>query len=181
MARAGPRKVQAYSREFKLTAVRLSQQPGIQVQAVAAALDIPPVHALEVAQAGAGGAAAGAGPRSPGPAGAGGPAVAGAGTGACAAAGGARPPKKSHPVLFRRPKEIFAFIATQVARYPVTRLCALYGVTPAGFYAWRRRAESAHAAQDRKLTQQITAIFRTIAAGTAVRGSGRNSGRPAGG
>jgi len=32
-----PRKVHAYSREFKLTAVRLSQQPGIQVQAVAAA------------------------------------------------------------------------------------------------------------------------------------------------
>jgi transposase len=42
MARAGPRKVQAYSREFKLTAVRLSQQPGIQVQGVAAALDIHP-------------------------------------------------------------------------------------------------------------------------------------------
>ena len=42
MARAGPRKVRAYSREFKLTAVRLSQQPGIQVQAVAAALDIHP-------------------------------------------------------------------------------------------------------------------------------------------
>jgi uncharacterized DUF497 family protein len=35
MARAGPRKVRAYSREFKLTAVRLSRQPGIQVQAVA--------------------------------------------------------------------------------------------------------------------------------------------------
>ena len=27
MARAGPRKVRAYSLEFKLTAVRLSQQP----------------------------------------------------------------------------------------------------------------------------------------------------------
>ena len=38
MARAGPRKVRAYSQEFKLTAVRLSQQPGIQVQAVAAGL-----------------------------------------------------------------------------------------------------------------------------------------------
>jgi transposase-like protein len=35
MARAGPRKVRAYSREFKLTAVRLSRQPGMQVQAVA--------------------------------------------------------------------------------------------------------------------------------------------------
>ena len=42
MARAGPRKVRAYSREFKLTAVRLSQQPGIEVQAVAAALDLHP-------------------------------------------------------------------------------------------------------------------------------------------
>jgi transposase len=42
MARAGPRKVQRYGAEFKLTAVRLSQQPGIAVQAVAAALDIHP-------------------------------------------------------------------------------------------------------------------------------------------
>lgn len=42
MARAGPRKVREYSREFKLTAVRLSQQPGLEVQAVAAALDIHP-------------------------------------------------------------------------------------------------------------------------------------------
>ena len=42
MARAGPRKVRAYSLEFKLTTVRLSQQPGMQVQAVAAALDIHP-------------------------------------------------------------------------------------------------------------------------------------------
>ena len=42
MARAGPRKVREYSLEFKLTAVQLSQQPGIQVQTVAAALDIHP-------------------------------------------------------------------------------------------------------------------------------------------
>ena len=42
MARAGTRKVREYSLEFKLTAVRLSQQPGLQVQAVAAALDIHP-------------------------------------------------------------------------------------------------------------------------------------------
>ena len=38
MARPGLRKVREYSLEFKLTAVRLSQQPGIQVQGVAAAL-----------------------------------------------------------------------------------------------------------------------------------------------
>jgi transposase len=42
MPRAGPRKLHRYSDEFKLTAVRLSQQPGIQVQTVAAALEIHP-------------------------------------------------------------------------------------------------------------------------------------------
>lgn len=42
MPRAGPRKLYKYSDEFKLTAVRLSQQPGIQVQTVAAALEIHP-------------------------------------------------------------------------------------------------------------------------------------------
>ncbi|MGH7676636.1 MAG: transposase [Gemmatimonadales bacterium] len=42
MARAGPRRIRTYSREFKLTAVRLSHQPGIEVRAVAAALDIHP-------------------------------------------------------------------------------------------------------------------------------------------
>ena len=42
MPKAGLRKTQRYSPEFKLTAVRLSQQPGIQVQSVAAALDIHP-------------------------------------------------------------------------------------------------------------------------------------------
>jgi transposase len=42
MPRSGPRTVQKYSEEFKLTAVRLSQQPGLQVKTVAAALEIHP-------------------------------------------------------------------------------------------------------------------------------------------
>ena len=42
MARPGPRSVRKYSDEFKLTAVQLSQQPGIQVRTVAAALAIHP-------------------------------------------------------------------------------------------------------------------------------------------
>ena len=42
MARASPKKIWRYSTEFKLTAVRLSQQPGLEVQAVAHALDIHP-------------------------------------------------------------------------------------------------------------------------------------------
>ena len=42
MPRSGPRTVQKYSDEFKLTAVRLSQQPGVQVKTVASALAIHP-------------------------------------------------------------------------------------------------------------------------------------------
>ena len=42
MPRSGPRTVRKYSDEFKRTAVRLSQQAGIQVKSVAAALEIHP-------------------------------------------------------------------------------------------------------------------------------------------
>jgi transposase-like protein len=42
MLRAGPKKMQRYSLEFKRTAVQLSQRPGMQVQVVAEALDIHP-------------------------------------------------------------------------------------------------------------------------------------------
>ena len=42
MPRSGPRTVHRYSAEFKLTAVRLSKQPGMQVKTVAAALEIHP-------------------------------------------------------------------------------------------------------------------------------------------
>ena len=43
MPRSGPRAVRKYSDEFKLTAVRLSQQWGIEVKIVAAALAIHPL------------------------------------------------------------------------------------------------------------------------------------------
>jgi transposase len=42
MARAGPKKTQRYEVEFKRAAVQLSHRPGVQVQAVAEALDIHP-------------------------------------------------------------------------------------------------------------------------------------------
>jgi transposase-like protein len=42
MPRSGFRTVWRYSDQFKLTAVRLSQQPGIQVQTVSASLAIHP-------------------------------------------------------------------------------------------------------------------------------------------
>ena len=42
MPRSGPRAVRKYSDEYKLTAVRLSQKPGLQVKTVATALEIHP-------------------------------------------------------------------------------------------------------------------------------------------
>jgi transposase len=42
MPRSGPRQIYQYSKEFKLTAVRLSHVSGLQVKAVAAALGIHP-------------------------------------------------------------------------------------------------------------------------------------------
>jgi transposase len=38
----GPKKVHRYSAEFKLTAVKLTKMPGVEVQTVAEALDIHP-------------------------------------------------------------------------------------------------------------------------------------------
>jgi transposase len=39
----GPKKVHRYSAEFKLTAVKLTKMPGVEVQTVAEALDIHPI------------------------------------------------------------------------------------------------------------------------------------------
>lgn len=41
----------------------------------------------------------------------------------------------------------------------MTRLCRLFGVTRAGFYAWRRRPVSARRRQDRALLEEMRAIF----------------------
>ena len=41
----------------------------------------------------------------------------------------------------------------------MTRLCRLFAVTRAGFYAWRDRPASAHERQDRALLEEIRAIF----------------------
>jgi len=41
----------------------------------------------------------------------------------------------------------------------VSRLCALFGVTRAGYYAWAARAESAHSERDRVVVRAIRKIF----------------------
>ncbi|MBI4519932.1 MAG: IS3 family transposase, partial [Gemmatimonadetes bacterium] len=63
--------------------------------------------------------------------------------------------------MFRSKADIFGFLETQREAHALRRLCALYGVTRAGYYAWRGRPEGAHVEQDRKLGQRIAAIFST--------------------
>ncbi len=41
------------------------------------------------------------------------------------------------------------------------RVCALYGVTRVGYYAWRHRGESARRGQDRGLLSRIRTLFET--------------------
>jgi transposase InsO family protein len=45
----------------------------------------------------------------------------------------------------------FAFIAAEKASFPIAFMCRQLGVTKSGYYAWRKRPESAHAVADRRL------------------------------
>jgi putative transposase len=54
---------------------------------------------------------------------------------------------------------MFAWIQTEKASYPLTRLCRWLGVTPSGFYAWRQRPESTHAREDRRLKVLVHVSF----------------------
>jgi transposase InsO family protein len=51
----------------------------------------------------------------------------------------------------------FAFIDAEKTRFPVEVLCGILGVSRSGFYAWKKRPESAHARVDRQLTVHIRA------------------------
>ena len=52
-----------------------------------------------------------------------------------------------------------AWIQTEKASYPLTKLCRWLGVTPSGFYAWRQRPESTHVREDRRLKVLVQASF----------------------
>ena len=54
----------------------------------------------------------------------------------------------------------FACIAAEKARFPVTTLCAVFGVSRSGFYAWRRRDSSRRDAENRRLLVHLRALHR---------------------
>ena len=64
----------------------------------------------------------------------------------------------------------YAFIASQAQEFPVSVLCRTIQVSVSGFYAWRKRAPSAHQQADAALSLQIQHAF---AAGRGVYGSPR--------
>ena len=54
----------------------------------------------------------------------------------------------------------FRFIEDRRADYPVTLLCEVLGVSPAGYYAWRSRPESPRSAANRDLVDDIRRVHR---------------------
>lgn len=173
MPRAGPRKVQRYSLEFKLKAVKLSQAEGCRSPGGRRRPRDPSVYVVTVAERGPRRRAAGARGGATGHEGAAGvrhEAVPGVDASACAAAGGACPLKKSHPVLFHTKADVFAFIAHEQETFGVTRLCRCDGVTRSGYYAWRRRPASRRRDQDRILLPRSMRSTWPVAARTGARG-----------
>ena len=54
----------------------------------------------------------------------------------------------------------FRFIEDRRADYPVTILCDVLGVSPAGYYAWRTRPESRRSAANREIVDNIKQVHR---------------------
>jgi putative transposase len=54
----------------------------------------------------------------------------------------------------------FRFIEDRRADYPVTIMCEVLAVSPAGYYAWRSRPESRRSATNRELVDDIKRIHR---------------------
>lgn len=55
----------------------------------------------------------------------------------------------------------YAFVEREKATHPVARLCRVLGISPSGYWAWRKRrtrGPSARAQADARLTEQIRAV-----------------------
>lgn len=53
----------------------------------------------------------------------------------------------------------FAFIEAEKASFTVEFMCKQFGVSSAGFYAWRKREPSKHALEEAALTKEIERVF----------------------
>lgn len=53
----------------------------------------------------------------------------------------------------------YTFIATHRVAFPIRRMCQVLGVSPSGYYAWRRRTPSRRALADAALAVHIRAVF----------------------
>src|SRR5258706_3873380 len=81
-------------------------------------------------------------------------------TGDRALAHGARHFKKVDRDLCWTADMRFRFIEDRRADYPVTIMCDVLGVSPAGYYAWRSRPESRRSAANRHLVDDIKRVHR---------------------
>lgn len=152
MAKTGPRKIQTYSVEFKLKAVKLSHQPGVQVKDVAESLCIHPFMLSRWRKEARDGVLVGTAPKID--------------TEAVAelqrlqdverTSAGARPPKKSHSVCFGSKAQVFAFIQANRQTLSVQVMCQRYGVSRSGFYARQKRALCARHGSDAAMIELIT-------------------------
>src|SRR5207245_741649 len=94
----------------------------------------------------------------------------GAGGGATAPARGAAAPrragdpKKSRGLVCAgdhlEPVQGFEFVTAHQAFHPVAGLCRVLGVSPSGYFAWRKRPLSARARADVEFAAEIEAIHR---------------------
>lgn len=163
MPRAGPKNVRRFSLEFKLKAVTLSQLKGVEVQAVADALEIHPFMLSRWRKEAREGRLRGHIAL----------ATAVTATPTARETRGFQRLQRAHALLQKEhallkrlirfasctKADAFAFIEQERTGFGVTRLCRLFGVTRAGFYAWRHRPVSAPDRQDRMWLEEMRAIF----------------------
>jgi transposase InsO family protein len=64
------------------------------------------------------------------------------------------------PVRPRVTRDVFAFLEANRNTFPVSLMCRRFGVTRAGFYAWRNRPPSARIASDAAMTERVLEVFR---------------------
>lgn len=155
----GPRKVSQYSNEFKVTAVRLSYLPDVQVKDVAEELNIHPFMLSRWRKQYRDGELEGQVKKIIDPK---------------TTAELKRLKKlerdyarlkeeheilnKGHPVLFRTKSEIFALIEQNREQISISAMCRVYAVTRAGYYAWKQQGPSARQKEEERLLKEIEFI-----------------------